>query len=176
MVSSSSMSDESDKGSINLAKRVAEGHGQREFIISSRGKRVYRAWSQPAAKLDASSFLLWIYAWCPLMNSWYEASRHGAIFVSRQYTLCRRWPRCTFMLYSWRANVFNHRLWNNVYDRRITSNFPCKWHRTASATSGWKSSPAKIFHWNFSGERRLKFILSGENDDNNKPRSRENIA
>ena len=33
-------------------------------------------------------------------------------------------------------------------DRRITSN------RTASTTIGWKSSPAKIFHRNSSGERR----------------------
>ena len=52
------------------------------------------------------------------------------------------------MLYSWRTDVFVHRLGNNVYDRRITSN------RTASTTIGWKSSPAKIFHRNSSGERR----------------------
>ena len=50
------------------------------------------------------------------------------------------------MLYLWRADAFIYRLWKNVYDRWITSNFPCKWHRTASTTSGWKSSPAKIFH------------------------------
>ena len=50
------------------------------------------------------------------------------------------------MLYLWRADAFIYRLWKNVYDRSITSNFPCKWHRTASTTSGWKSSPAKIFH------------------------------
>ena len=44
--------------------------------------------------------------------------------------------------------MFIHRLGNNVYDRRITSN------RTASTTIGWKSSPAKIFHRNSSGKRR----------------------
>ena len=57
----------------------------------------------------------------------------------------------------------------HVYDQWITSNFPCKWHRTTSTTSGWKSSRAKIFHRNSSGERRLKFIASGE--ESKKPRS-----
>ena len=47
-----------------------------------------------------------------------------------------------------------HRLWNNVYHRWITNNFPCKWHRTASTASGCKSSPRKIFHWNSSGDNR----------------------
>ena len=58
----------------------------------------------------------------------------------------------------------------------IKSNLPCKWHRTASTTSGWKSSPAKIFHRNSSGERRLKFIASEEDDDNKISQRRENIA
>ena len=40
------------------------------------------------------------------------ALRHEAFFVSRQNRLCRR--------------VFFNRLWNSVYDRWITSNFPCK--------------------------------------------------
>ena len=40
------------------------------------------------------------------------ALRHEAFFVSRQNRLCRR--------------VFFNRLWNDVYDRWITSNFPCK--------------------------------------------------
>ena len=63
-----------------------------------------------------------------------------------------------FMYYSWKAHVFIH-LWNNVYNRWITSNFPFRWHRTTSTTSGWKSS---IFNRNSSGERRLKFIASRE--------------
>ena len=41
--------------------------------------------------------------------------------------------------------------------------------RTTSTTSGWKSS---IFNRNSSGERRLKFIASGEDDDNKKPRAK----
>ena len=55
---------------------------------------------------------------------------------------------------------------------------PCKWHRAASTKRCWKSSPAKIFHGNSgsSGERRLKFIASGKDDDNKKPRGRESIA
>ena len=73
-----------------------------------------------------------------------------------------------FMYYSWKAHVFIH-LWNNVYNRWITSNFPFRWHRTASTTSGLKSS---IFNRNSSGERRLKFIASGEDDDNKKPRAK----
>ena len=72
------------------------------------------------------------------------------------------------MYYSWKAHVFIH-LWNNVYNRWITSNFPFRWHRTASTTSGLKSS---IFNRNSSGERRLKFIASGEDDDNKKPRAK----
>ena len=57
---------------------------------------------------------------------------------------------------------------SDVYNRWITSNFPFKWHRTPSTTSGWKSS---IFNRNSSGEDRLKFIASGEDDDNKKPRA-----
>ena len=71
--------------------------------------------------------------------------------------------------YSWKAHVFIHP-WNNVYNRWITSNLPSRWHRTTSTTSGWKSS---IFNRNSSRERRLKFIASGEDDDNKKPCARE---
>ena len=56
--------------------------------------------------------------------------------------------------------------WNNVYNRWITGNLPFRWHRKTS-TSGWKSS---IFNRNCSGERRPKFIASGEDNDNKKPR------
>ena len=73
-----------------------------------------------------------------------------------------------FMYYSWKAHVFIH-LWNNVYNRWITSNFPFRWHRTKSTISDWKSS---IFNRNSSGERRLKLIASGEDDDNKKPRAK----
>ena len=67
--------------------------------------------------------------------------------------------------YSWKAHVFIHP-WNNVYNRWITSNLPFRWHRTTITTSGWKSS---IFNRNSSGECRLKFIASGEDDGNKKP-------
>ena len=76
--------------------------------------------------------------------------------------------QCIFMYYSWKAHVFIH-LWNNVYNRWITSSFPFRWHRTTSTTSGWKSS---IFNRNSLGKRRLKFITSGEDDDNTKPRAK----
>ena len=56
----------------------------------------------------------------------------------------------------------------NVYNRWITSNFPFRWHRTTNTTSGWKSL---IFNRNSSGERRLKFIASGEDDDK-RPRAK----
>ena len=68
----------------------------------------------------------------------------------------------------YKADAFIH-LWNNVYNRWITSNFPFKWHRTTSTTSGWKSS---IFNRNSSAERRLKLIASGEVDSNKKPRAK----
>ena len=77
------------------------------------------------------------------------------------------------MYYSWEAVVFIHRLWNNVYNRWITNNLPSKWHITTSTASGWKSSPRKIFHWNSSGERRLKFIGERIEEDNHEA---ENIA
>ena len=76
--------------------------------------------------------------------------------------------QCIFMYYSWKAHVFIH-LWNNVYNRWITSSLPFRWHRTTSTTSGWKSS---IFNRNSFGERRLKFITNGEDDDNKKPRAK----
>ena len=77
--------------------------------------------------------------------------------------------RRIFMYYSWKAHVFyNIHLWNNVYNRWITSNFPFRWHRTASTTRGWKSP---IFNRNSSEERRLKFIASGEDDEDKKPRN-----
>ena len=94
------------------------------------------------------------------------ALRHGVFCVSRLQRLCRRWPGRIFMFYSWKADVFSHRPWNNVYDRWITSNFSCKWHRTVRTASGCKSSPRKIFHWNFSVERRLKFIGERIEEDN----------
>ena len=83
--------------------------------------------------------------------------RHEAFFVSRQHRLCRRWPRRISCIIHERLLCF----WlNNVYHRWITTNFSCKWHRNASTASsmGCKSAPRKIFHLNFSGERRLKFI------------------
>ena len=48
-----------------------------------------------------------------------------------------------------------------------------KWHRTARTASASKSSPRKIFHWNSSGERQLKFIGERIEEDN---REAENIA
>ena len=108
------------------------------------------------------SRLLYIARW-----QWrHEALRHGALFVSRQHRLCCQWPGRTLMLYLRRTDGFMQCLWNNVYDRWIRSNFLCIWHRTASTTSDWKSSPAKIFHWNSSGERRLKFIAEQIEEDN----------
>ena len=92
--------------------------------------------------------------------------RHGAFRVSRQHRLCRRWPRCIFMYYSWKDVVLIHRLCNNVYHWWITNNIPSKWHRTVSTASAYKSSPRKIFHWNSSGERRLKFIGERIEEDN----------
>ena len=91
--------------------------------------------------------------------------RHGTFCVSRQHRLCRPWPRRIFMYYSWKPFLLTHRLWNNVYHRRITNNFPCKWHRTAGTASGCKSSPRKIFHWNCYREHRLKFIGKRTEED-----------
>ena len=97
------------------------------------------------------------------------ALRHGAFCVSGQHRLWRWWP-AHFMYFSWKAHVFyNIHLWNNVYNRWITSNFPFRWHRTTSTTRGWKSP---IFNRNSSGERRLKFVASGEDDDDKKPRAK----
>ena len=101
------------------------------------------------------------------------AFRHGAFCVSRQPRLCRRWPGRIFMYYSWKAVLVIHRLWNNVYHRLITNNFPCKWHRTACTSSACKSSLRKILHWNSSGEPRLKFISERIEEDS---REVENIA
>ena len=76
--------------------------------------------------------------------------------------------RRIFMSYSWKAHVFIH-LWNSLYNRWIMSNFPFRWQRTASTTSGWKSS---TFYRNSSGERQLKFITIREDGDNQKLRAK----
>ena len=47
--------------------------------------------------------------------------------------------------------------------------FPIQMTQQKSTTSGWKSS---IFNRNSSGERRLKFIASWEDEDNKKPRAK----
>ena len=120
---------------------------------------VNRPWSLPDAKFDAP-YILGVRQWRHVVL------RRRAFCVSRQHRLCSWWLG-HFMYYSWKAHVFIH-LWNNVYNRWITSNFPFRWHRTASTTSGLKSS---IFNRNSSGERRLKFTASGEDDDN-KPRAK----
>ena len=95
---------------------------------------------------------------------------YSNFYVTAHFFFLGSMTRAHFMLNSWRArrnaDMCIHRLWNNVYDRWVTSNFPCKWHRTASSTSGWKSSPARILHLNSFGQRRLKFIASGEHGDN----------
>ena len=39
---------------------------------------------------------------------------------------------CAITFYSWKADVFIHRLLNNVYSRWIAINFPDTWKRTAS--------------------------------------------
>ena len=76
---------------MTLAKWAAEGRKRSEFIISSRARRVYRAWTRVAScKIG-----------CPIFHTYYVISRcppwrHGAFFVSMP-----RWPGRTFMLYSW---------------------------------------------------------------------------
>ena len=49
-------------------------------------------------------------------------------------------------------------------------------HWAASTTSSRNSRRRKIFHRNSSGERRLKFIESRQDDDNKNRELRENIA
>ena len=39
---------------------------------------------------------------------------------------------CAITFYSWKADVFIHRVLNNVYSRWIAINFPDNWKRTAS--------------------------------------------
>ena len=119
----------------------------------TRSQSKVRLLCRLAAKFDGPSFFFSLNISLGIRQWRHVALRHEASCVSRQHGLCRRFH------ISWRADVFMHRLWNNVYDRWITSNLTCKWHRTASTTSGWKSSPAKIFHCKSSGERRLKFIF-----------------
>ena len=145
--------------------------------------RVTRAGREPhvvlvSCKIGCPIFLFFFeyIAWCLPMTLCSVASRN--ICVSRpNHRICRRWPWSNFMLYSWRANVFIHRLWNSVYDLWITSNFPRKWHALNSKHNKcWKSSLAKIFHRNSSGERRLKFIEGVQDGDNKKPRSRASLS
>ena len=78
------------------------------------------------------------------------------------------------MFYLWRADgIFKP--WivtrpNNVYGRWITTNISGKWKRTANSTtvdstSGWKSSPEKIYQRN-SARARTSTWNSGEEASN----------
>ena len=67
---------------------------------------------------------------------------------------------CIIMFCSWKADVFIHRLSNNVYYRWIAINFSDKQlkengkHKTTfHLTSAWKSSLGKIYHWNSDATR-----------------------
>ena len=130
-----------------------------EFIISlrarwSREPRVVLARCKIRCAINVPIFL-WIYAWCPPMpNVMENFAFPGNIDFAAD-------DRRIFMYYPWKAHVFsfmNIHLCNNAYNRWITS-----------TTSGWKSP---IFNRNSSGERRLKFVASGEDDDDKKPRAK----
>ena len=61
-------------------------------------------------------------------------------------------------VFSWKADVFIHRLPNHAYYRWIATNFWGKWKRTTStgtfhSTSGLKTSPGKIYHKNSTAAR-----------------------
>ena len=133
----------------NFCRWVADVHS-RETSPSGeeRGETVVFA-DYRARGIIVKYFLIGVCQWL------HVALRHGA--VSREHILCRRWPGRTFILCECLFIVCE----TIFYNRWITSNSPWKWHRTASTTSGWKSSRAKIFHRNSSGERRPKFIESG---------------
>ena len=114
-----------------------------DFIISSRAKcarslLTARGLSQLQNSMRHKYIFSWTYAWYPSMTSWSRAFR-----VSRQHRLLPPFTKAHF--------VFIHRLWNKVYHRWITNNFPCKWLK--STTSGSKSSPRTIFHRNSPGAR-----------------------
>ena len=91
-----------------------------------------------------------------------------------------QWPK-----YSWRADLFIHRLRNNVYYRWISSDLSCKWNRTANTRTPTVNPVAGVdfSHRKTSGARTpsenadLKFSASNEEGDgSNKQRSRESIT
>ena len=111
------------------------------------------------AKRAAYKFVAPCIAWRRRNSSWqyfyislefpHPVWRQGA-FSTRLQILC-----CTIMFCSWKADVFIHRLSNNVYYRGIAINFSGmqlkengKHKTTLHLTSSWKSSLGKIYHWN----------------------------
>ena len=128
-------------------------------MFLSLSRSVGRVGENPGNEVDV---------WCPqgVRQRRHVALRHGAFCVSRQHRLCRPWPRHTFFVLFMKGWYVYSSSVNNIYDLWITSNFPYKWHRRASTTSGCNSSPAKIFHQNSSGERRLTFIGKRIEEDN----------
>ena len=85
------------------------------------------------------------------------AQRHGAFCVSRKHRHCHvlfMTGSCVYSSMKQCLQSVNH------------EQFPIQMTQQKSTTSGWKSS---IFNRNSSGERRLKFIASWEDDDNKKP-------
>ena len=136
--------------------------GASEFMISSRAKRACSTWTASClSQLQNSVRYKSLYEYMLGVRQWrHVALRHGA-FCNIDFAADDQCISCVIH----ERLVFIH-LWNNVYNRWITSNFPFRWHRTTNTASGWKSS---IFNRNSSGECRLKFIASEEDDGNKKP-------
>ena len=99
------------------------------------------------------------------------AQRHGEFCVSRQHRLCRWWPAHFYILSMKGSCVFFHE-YSSMQQCLQTVNheqFPV--HMTQNNKHN-KWLEILFFNRNSSGERRLKFVASGEDDDDKKPRAK----
>ena len=94
------------------------------------------------------------------------ALRNGAFCVSRQHRLCRWWPAHFHVLFMKGSCVYSSmkQCLQSVNHEQSHSD------DTEQQANKWLE--ILDFNQNSSGERRLKFIASGEDDDNKKPRAK----
>ena len=141
-----------------------------EFIISSRAKRACITWTARGLSGMQNSMrhkspyecILGVCQWL------HVALRHRAFCVSRQHRLCSWWLAHFHVLFM-KGSCVVYSSMKQCLQSVNHEQFRFTWHRAASTISGWKSS---IFNRNSSGECRLKFIASGEDDNNKKPRKK----
>ena len=92
--------------------------------------------------------------------------RHGAVCISRQHRLCRRWPSRISCIIHERLFCFNSASVKQCLPSVNHELFSMQMTQNCKHSKYCKSSPRKIFNWNSSRERRRKSISERIEEDN----------